>query len=318
MLEIGLVGCGAVVHSNYAKTLRSRDAYAVRYVCDTSAEQARSAAGLFGAEVVDLEVLAERSDAVVVSTPPTSHAELVRKCLRTGVTILCEKPFVTRHSEAEELVSTAANTDAQLYVGHFRRAFPQLELARDLIALGVIGRVESFAASEGGRFTWESTSRYTIEDSHGGVLWDTGSHTLDMALYAANLDDSPGVRVEPLQVLRDKPEPSHHFSAKMRLQFDEQEVVGLLRISRVEALPNFVSIRGDRGSITFVVGLDDRVRLTTPHGSQVLRAQRTLNDLMEAFDVQVRAVFTRDRANRFAAASTLAQIRILEVLSDAY
>src|SRR4051812_13235203 len=54
MIEIGIIGCGAVVERNYVPTLRGRSEYAVRFVADTSEERAARAAELFGAEPVSV------------------------------------------------------------------------------------------------------------------------------------------------------------------------------------------------------------------------------------------------------------------------
>jgi predicted dehydrogenase len=80
MISLGLIGCGAVVHANYAQTLIGRDAYKVRYVCDVDPVQAASAATLFDAEAVALDTLVDKADAIIISTPPSTHASLVRAC----------------------------------------------------------------------------------------------------------------------------------------------------------------------------------------------------------------------------------------------
>src|SRR5579863_1205776 len=143
-----------VVHTNYAKTLLGRDAYGVEYVCDTNPEQAESAAALFGAKAVPLDRLVDEADAIIISTPPATHAPLVRASLRSGRTILCEKPYMTTAKDAREVCEAATASGAHVYVGQFRRLFPHVELTRELVALGLIGDVTAFSASEGGRFTW--------------------------------------------------------------------------------------------------------------------------------------------------------------------
>jgi predicted dehydrogenase len=317
MISVGLVGCGAVVHSNYAKTLLGRDAYSVRYVCDTNPEQAASAAALFGAEAVTLDVLADQAEAIIISTPPGSHSALVRTCLRPGRTILCEKPYMTTAADAIEVCESSLAAEAHVYVGHFRRLFPQLELARELIAVGVIGEVSGFSASEGGRFTWKAVSNYTTQDPTGGVLWDTGAHTLDMALFAAGLDGARDLSVRDIQVERDKPEPSHDFRASFTALAEEREVSGRLHVSRREALPNMVKITGSRGELTFVTGLDDRVRLSTATGTTVLRAEHSYIELMECVDVQVRRILLGEEAERFAVQNFVGQINLIEALANA-
>ena len=317
MITIGIVGCGAVVHSNYAQTLRGRKAYRVGLVTDLVAAQAASAARLFGAEAVSFEDVVERSDAVVVTTPPDTHAVLLRRCLRSGKTVLCEKPFTTSYRDAASLVADANAAGALLYVGHFRRTFPQVELARSLVGMGVIGRVAEIAVSEGGRFTWKTVSDYTVTSESGGVLWDTGSHTLDMALFAAGLDAWPEIDVAVREVTRDKPEPSHDFRGRFTIAGSDstQRVECRVHLSRKDALPNLVRIAGERGSVTFSVAMDHRVRLTTASGSTVLAAEREHADLMECFDLQMRRILLKQQDQDFSAERFLVLTTVLEALA---
>lgn len=316
MLSVGFVGCGAVVHTLYAGALRGRTAYAVRYVSDIAPQQAESAARLFGAEVVPVEELVRRAGAVVVTTPPDTHAALLRQCLRSGNIVLCEKPFTTSHREAAQIANDAASTGTQLYVGHFRRTFPQLQLARSLISLGVIGTVTDVFISEGGRFTWKTVSDYTVASPFGGVLWDTGSHALDMALFAAGLDDWSDVDVSALAVERDKPEPSHDFRARFALAGGNpvRQITCRVHLSRTEALPNFIKLSGDRGSLAFSVASDRYVRLTTADGSAVLASEQEHTDLLECFDLQIRRILLKQDDHDFSAARFLVLTKILETL----
>jgi predicted dehydrogenase len=317
MISLGLIGCGAVVHANYAQTLLGRDAYKVRYVCDLDPLQADSAASLFDARAVALEVLLDEADAIIISTPPSTHSSLVRASLRPGRRILCEKPYMTTYEDALEISEAARQMGAHLYVGHFRRAFPHLALARELVALGLIGDVTGLTATEGGRFLWKAVSSYTVEDPSGGVLWDTGSHTLDMALFASRLDGAALLDVHDITVARDKQEPSHRFRGDFTLSVAGREIAGRLCVSRKEVLPNLVKICGTRGELAFLTDLDDRVRLTTDEGSVVLRAERSYEDLMECFDVQLRRILLADRAETFAAHNFLGQIKLIEALANA-
>ena len=143
-----------------------------------------------------MDDLIQHANAIVVTTPPHTHADLIRKSLRPGKIVLCEKPFTTSYRDAVDLANEATSTGALLYVGHFRRNFPQVQLARSLVELGVVGEITDMFVSEGGRFTWKAVSDYIIRDEHGGVLWDTGSHALDMALFASCLDGWPDCDVK--------------------------------------------------------------------------------------------------------------------------
>jgi predicted dehydrogenase len=317
MISVGLIGCGAVVHGNYAQTLIGRDAYKVRYVCDTNASQAASAARVFDAEALPLDELAGKADAVIISTPPSTHSSIVRACLRPGLIILCEKPYMTSYSDAVEVCELAHDCGARLYVGQFRRLFPQLDLAHKLVASGILGELRSFSASEGGRFTWKAVSSYTTRDATGGVLWDTGAHTIDMALYASGFGRNDAIAVNDIHLTRDRAEPSHDFRAEFSMSTNGTDVAGRIHVSRREALPNVISISGARGQVAFVAGLDDRVRLTTDKGSVVLRAERSYDQLMECVDLQVRRILLDQEADLFEAENFIGQIKLIEALANA-
>jgi predicted dehydrogenase len=316
VLSLGLIGCGAVAHVNYAATLVGRQDYEVGYVFDLDSEQARSAARVFGAQVVDLPELLDRADGVIVATPPASHAELVGRALRPGRPVFCEKPFMVTGDDARALVAKAEATPAPLYVGHFRRVFPQLELAREMITAGVLGEITAFSASEGGRFTWDAVSRYTTENALGGVLWDTGSHTLDMVLYATGIDEADSVSVAELSVDRDKPEPSHDLAARFALDVDGAQVRARLHVSRTRVLPNTVVIESTRGRLAFVCGLDDRVRLTTATGTVVMKSARGEKDILGSVDLHFRKIFI-EGDDRFGARRFVHLVSVLEALGAA-
>jgi predicted dehydrogenase len=316
LLTVGLVGCGAVVHTLYAGALRGRSAYAVRYVSDIVPEQAESAARLFGARIVSLEELVQRAGAVVLSTPPDTHAALLKRCIRPGGLVLCEKPFTTSYRAAVEIANEAASHGALLYVGQFRRTFPQVQLARSLVELGIIGDVTEMFISEGGRFTWKAVSDYPVKSEYGGVLWDTGPHVFDMALFGSGVDDWPDCSVKVLGIERDKPEPSHDFRARYVISGGSpaRQITCRAHVSRKDVLPNFIRLSGERGSVAFSVGPNRHVRLKTARGSVVVTSDREHPSLTECFDLQIRRVFLKRDDQDFSAHRFLALTKILEAL----
>ena len=307
------------MHAIYPKALRGRSAYGVRFVFDIRQDQADSAARLFDAQAVSIDELVQRAEVILITTPPDTHAALLNACLLPKKIVVCEKPFVTSYRDAIELTRKAESESAQLYVGHVRRTFPQVLLARSLIQLGVIGNVREIYASEGGRFTWKAVSNYVVTNPHGGVLWDTGTHTLDMALFAAGVDEWPDCSVDRVIVERDKPEPSHDFrgQAVIARTNPAREIACRVHLSRKTVLPNFIRLIGDHGSIAFLVGMDRYVRLTTNNGSIVLTSEQHPADLLESFDLQFRRILMKQNDRQFSAVRVLALTKTLEALHDA-
>jgi scyllo-inositol 2-dehydrogenase (NADP+) len=140
-----------------------------------------------GARVVpDLAALLDRADdldLVVVSTPPTRHADQVRAALEAGLHVVVDKPMTVHAAEARELVALAQQRGVMLTVFHNRRWDGDFRTLRRLVedgALGTVRRLES-------RFeTWKPVETKAWKqqgvDAGVGVLYDLGVHLLDQAL----------------------------------------------------------------------------------------------------------------------------------------
>jgi predicted dehydrogenase len=314
--KVAIIGCGAVTQLNYVKELPRVPNVKVAYVYDLNEKLAKSVADSFDARVAAPQEIRERADAVIIATPPSTHKEIVTYYAERVPIIVCEKPFVGRKKDALDLVALARKKKVSLYVAHFRRCFPQVELARNLIGSGALGSIRGLYVYEGGRFSWPTESEYVSKDIYGGVLYDTGSHTLDMALYAAGLDDgSFGVKVRNVQ--RDRPEPSHEMKARFSFTSRKGNGIGEVYFSRYKALANKVRIVLDRGTVEIPVGLSDRIRLTGKSGSSLLFTATTYKDLMECFRLQYHYIFNTEMRSQFEATRFVNLSGMLETLATA-
>lgn len=318
-VRVGIIGAGAVARAWHAPTLEGLPGVRLTAVSDRNAEAGQSLASRWGARHCDVDQLIAECDWVIVTTPPSSHADLVERALQADRLVVVEKPFVTRIAEAERLVGLAASRTRGLYVAQMRRFAGAVNLARDLVMAGVLGRVEELEVFEGGRFGWETLSRYVQEDPFGGVLFDTGSHSLDQALYAAGLDEvSVGVKVEA--VARDRAEPAHEIDARFRLESKlpggagNGVTRGRLRLSRYETLGNLVRIRGERGTLEFGVSFETTVWLRTATGRVRMEASGPARPIGACFAAQYRSLKSEGKASRLAAERMLNQVRVLSAI----
>jgi predicted dehydrogenase len=311
--RVGIVGCGAVTRTNYAKSLPQVAGVRVAFVHDLNKEAAVLAAEQFGAAAVSLDALCGQVDTVIVATPPGTHYEIVKTCLERGRNVVCEKPFVGRVQEARELVELAAARGVSLHVGHLRRTFASVRLARELIMSGTLGAVRRLLIAEGGRFSWDVQSGYVSSDPLGGVLFDTGSHSLDVALFVTGLDTAD-LAVTVLNVRRDRPEPAHDLEAELQLREPEDEVSVRLLLSRYRALANRVRIELEHGTVDVPVGPRECIRVRGERASAVLRTAPASTDYNEYFLAQWRAVFGGLGANAFDARNFIGLIAILEAV----
>jgi 1,5-anhydro-D-fructose reductase (1,5-anhydro-D-mannitol-forming) len=127
------------------------------------------------------EALTDRAiDAVYVASPVAFHAEHTLAALRAGKHVLCEKPVGMNYPQAQEMAEAGRASGRLLGVAYFRRLFPKLIRAKQLIAEGVVGQPVLVEANCHG---WlESEERGWLRDkamAGGGPLYDIGSHRID-------------------------------------------------------------------------------------------------------------------------------------------
>jgi predicted dehydrogenase len=123
-------------------------------------------------------------DAVYIALPVALHAAAAITALRAGKHVLCEKPMAMDFAEAERMVAEgrAANSNSGCLFGvsYYRRLYPKLVRAKQLIAEDAIGRP---ILAEADCHSWlEIAGREWLADpalSGGGPLYDIASHRID-------------------------------------------------------------------------------------------------------------------------------------------
>jgi predicted dehydrogenase len=126
------------------------------------------------------------ADAVYIATPVFLHAEQTIAALRSGRHVLCEKPMALDYAASQAMVAAACETGRTLGVAYYRRMYPKVERARQLIAAGTIGRPVFAKATSHDNFNPVGTPREWLSDparAGGGPLRDVGSHRIDLMNY---------------------------------------------------------------------------------------------------------------------------------------
>jgi predicted dehydrogenase len=156
-------------------------------VCDLDRGRADSLASRFRAEVSSdwRGVLARVDiDAVIVSTPPSSHAEISIEASRAGKHVLCEKPLARNAEECRRMLAAAQTSGKLLATGFNYRFYPSVLKARELLDSGIIGELSHIRSYAG----YSATSHnqqwlHDIDVMGGGALRDNGIHLIDLTCY---------------------------------------------------------------------------------------------------------------------------------------
>lgn len=142
-MRIGVVGVGRI-GAMHAANLASLDTVEKVLLFDPVVERAAPVAATLGDRVHPTEGLDEllaASDGVLLATPTSTHPELLRRCIASGVATLCEKPIAGELGAMRALVAEIEAAGVEVLVGFQRRFDPAIvELHRRLQA-GEVGTV---------------------------------------------------------------------------------------------------------------------------------------------------------------------------------
>ena len=186
MIRLAVIGCGAAVEQLHLPALAGVTGVRATWAVDLNEKQARAIADSYNIEHVASDYRSVRDvDAVLVATPHHTHAPICEYFLRQNVHVLCEKPLALSATDGEKLVNLAQERGCVLAVGVFRRYYPISDFAKHAISKEWLGAVQSVEVEEGGPYDWDLQSRFMMErdKAGGGVLVDTGSHTIDRLLW---------------------------------------------------------------------------------------------------------------------------------------
>jgi 1,5-anhydro-D-fructose reductase (1,5-anhydro-D-mannitol-forming) len=122
-------------------------------------------------------------NAVYIAIPVFLHAPQTDQSLRAGKHVLCEKPMAMNESESRSMIKAAEETGRTLGVAYYRRTYPKLQRAKQLIAGGAIGKpVIAELTSHGWLDEKQSDRNWLIDPAKagGGPLYDIASHRIDV------------------------------------------------------------------------------------------------------------------------------------------
>jgi predicted dehydrogenase len=133
---------------------------------------------------LEVALLTTPIDAVYVASPVFLHAPQAIACLHAGKHVLSEKPSALNLTAAQSMVAAARTHQRFFAVAYYRRLYPKLIRARQLIAEGAIGPP---ILAEANCHEWRSNDspdqpRSWLFDparSGAGPLFDIACHRID-------------------------------------------------------------------------------------------------------------------------------------------
>ena len=174
-VRVGVVGCG-YWGSKHVRVLSATPGVSEIALIDpdlalcTSLQRVFPATRLFSR----LEAALPQVDALVIATPPQTHAQLASAAVREGKHVLIEKPLATSLMDAQLLVDLARSTNAIVMVGHTFQFNPAVRELQRRLAAGELGEIY---------YIHSARLNLGLYRPDVDVVWDLAPHDVSILNY---------------------------------------------------------------------------------------------------------------------------------------
>lgn len=182
-LRIGLIGTGRIgkVHATNIAALPETT---LTWVIDPYIAGAEAIAAETGARATanpDEAFASGGLDAVIIASPTSTHADLIKQAIGAGIPVLCEKPIDLDIARVDELAPLVESSGVPFAVGFNRRFDRDFALANDRLRAGDVGDLEQLSIIS------RDPAPPSVENlrTTGGIFRDQTIHDFDMARYFA-------------------------------------------------------------------------------------------------------------------------------------
>jgi myo-inositol 2-dehydrogenase / D-chiro-inositol 1-dehydrogenase len=182
VIRMGVIGAGWIAR-DHRRVLDSVAEAELVAVCDLDGDRAGELAAGTGARVyTDWRDLLDREDlgALLICTPPRSHAEPAIAALNAGLPVYLEKPIARTPQDAAPIVAAAEQSGAVCAVGYQWHALDLLDELPVLLRGQQIGALAGTCIGPTQSRPWFLDRR-----AGGGNLLERGSHHIDLARAVA-------------------------------------------------------------------------------------------------------------------------------------
>jgi predicted dehydrogenase len=217
-LRIGVIGCG-YWGAKHVRVLHSIPDVTKVVAIDYSQERLATLKQAFpGLETyAELELAIDQLDALIIATPPTTHAALALQALASGKSVLVEKPLATNTQDACRMIQEAEARSLILMTGHTFEYNAAVWKLRELVQDSELGRVYYLDSAR---------LNLGLYQPDVNVIWDLGPHDVSIFNYVLG--------AAPVSVQAWASRHGHHFLedvAYLRLLYADPDVTANIHVS---------------------------------------------------------------------------------------
>ncbi len=181
-LRIAIIGAGRMGQT-HIRNLSGITGVSISVVADTVSAAAEKGAAIARAERATIDIAGAISasdvDAVIISTPTSTHADLMIKAAQAKKAIWCEKPVALSLAETQRVVQAVKENNVPVQLGFMRRYDPGYAAAKRKIDTGEVGRIETFRAISRDN----KLPPISYLKTSGGIFLDMAVHDFDLARF---------------------------------------------------------------------------------------------------------------------------------------
>ena len=197
-MNIGLLGFGSMGRTHTWAVENIKFYYKeppfeakIKGVYTRTPETRESAAKAFGFDIAaaseDELIYNDDIDIIDICTPNTSHYETLKKAINAGKHVYCEKPLCVNAAQAYEIAELADKRGVVGKIVFNNRYMSAMLAAKKLVDSGKLGRILSFRCtylhSSCTDLTKAAGWKQNKDICGGGVLFDLGSHAIDLVYH---------------------------------------------------------------------------------------------------------------------------------------
>ncbi len=195
------------------------------------------------------DMLKSDVEAVVIATPVSTHYSLAMAALRAGKHVLVEKPLAAVGAQAEEIAETADRLGLAAMVGHTFQYNRAVNVVRDLICSGELGRIYYLNATR---------ANLGLLQPDINVVWDLAPHDVSILLHILNQDPFQVAASGQVYVQRRK---NIHEVAYLTFYFPSH-ILANVRVSWLDPVKQRrITVVGSKKMLVYDDIADDKVRL---------------------------------------------------------
>ena len=254
-LKFGIIGCSRIARKSVIPAILQSEFTELEIIGSRTIEKSKEFSTEFNCKkngTYDDVISDDSINAVYISTPIGTHAELAMKAASAGKHVYCEKSATDSFTSAKEMVECSKNNNVRIMEGFMFRFHPQHQKVQELINNNKIGDLDSFYGSFGFPSFPEGDIRYNKELG-GGFLNDSGCYPICASrmifdqeplsvFYHNSIDSKTGVDVKGTSILTYKNNKTanityangNYYQAKYEVWGSE----GVISLDRAYSVPS--------------------------------------------------------------------------------